>query len=307
MLSIVLLILKIIGIILLSIIGILLFLILFTLFVPITYRVHGEIHNKVESISVSGNICWLIALTKAMFTFQYPDLEWKAYFLWFSVGSDDDDDDDEAVDESVGFDSSKSFSVEKEKHINTYDEKINRKEKQAEEKQAEEKQAEEKQKEEKQAEKKQGKKNKHKKQKKVKSNFRQTIRDFCDKIKYVIKKKDEMLVLWHRESTQHTVKKLKKELLYLWKHAKPRVLKINGELGFEDPSVTGQALAVIGVLYAFYGNAICINPNFEDTIYEGTFQIKGRTMLFPFAKSFLVLILDKRVMRTYRSIKRFQF
>lgn len=91
MLSIVLLILKIIGLFLLTVLGLLIFLVLFVLFIPMSYQVKGEYHNKVETIEVTGHISWLLAMTKAAFQYKYPDLKWRAYFLWFRISSEDDE------------------------------------------------------------------------------------------------------------------------------------------------------------------------------------------------------------------------
>ncbi len=122
-----------------------------------------------------------------------------------------------------------------------------------------------------------------------------------------IQKKEEVLELLQDRGNQYTFRKVKKELFYLLRSVKPRKMNLDGELGFEDPATTGKVLAGIGVLYSIYGNAISITPNFEDVIYDGKFMIKGRTMLYPFVKSAVVLFLDKQVMKTVNILKEFEF
>ncbi|MDO4277650.1 MAG: DUF2953 domain-containing protein [Lachnoclostridium edouardi] len=57
--------------------------------------------------------------------------------------------------------------------------------------------------------------------------------------------------------------------------------KVRGKLyiGFEDPYMTGQAMAVAGLLCPIYKNALQVYPDFENQILEGELFIKGRVRL----------------------------
>lgn len=323
-----LLVLKIIVIILLSILGILVLLLLFLLFVPISYKVEGEFHNKIESVEIVGSVVWLLGITKATFQYLYPDITWYARFLWFKITSEDED---------ISLDKLKSKKKpKKSKQKKTKQDKKKHKTVQVEEAQTDELWIEEEQgrlealriEESKEVAKKDaadqgdiekitsGRKKTRKKhfhhdkskaKEKKKFNFTKTIRELCDKIKLALEKKEEVMSFFYDKGNQYALNKVKKECLYLWKCSKPHILNIDGELGFQDPATTGQALGYLGMLYGFYGNAIHIIPNFEGQIYDGRFLIKGRTMLFPLVKSIVVLVIDKQVMRTYNRIKEFQF
>ena len=50
--------------------------------------------------------------------------------------------------------------------------------------------------------------------------------------------------------------------------------------GLEDPYDTGRILAVLSMLYPFYGEHIDIYPDFEYRILEGHLLIKGRIREF---------------------------
>ncbi len=311
MLGIVLLILKIIGIFLLTVLGLLILLVLFVLFIPLSYQVKGSYHNKVESIEVSGHISWLLAMTKAIFQYNYPDLKWRAYFLWFRISSEDED---TPIKEKLKKKSKpkKKKSVGKKTKKEAPQDTSIKKEVVKKEIQVEEDKLQEDKDVKEFIEKEKAKKSKSTQQKKEekeppKKNLSQTIRDLCDKIKEIIKKKDEILSILYDPVNQYTFKVLKRECLYLWKWSKPHVLKVKGDVGFEDPATTGQVLAVLGVLYGIYGNAISITPHFDEVVYDGEFLIKGRTMLYPFMKTLIILVLDKRVKKTYKTIKNFQF
>lgn len=59
-------------------------------------------------------------------------------------------------------------------------------------------------------------------------------------------------------------------------HMRPRKVKINGELGFEDPSVTGQIFGILGFLSTYYDGCLNIKANFEEQVIDIEFDIKGR-------------------------------
>ena len=58
-------------------------------------------------------------------------------------------------------------------------------------------------------------------------------------------------------------------------HLKPRNIKGELIIGFEDPSVTGQFLAVSSLFYPFLGEQVKLHPDFENEVLEGAIQIRG--------------------------------
>lgn len=96
----------------------------------------------------------------------------------------------------------------------------------------------------------------------------------------------------------------KKQLFGIWKNIRPKKLKAEMQIGFEDPAVTGQLLAYAGMLYPILGKDIKIRPDFEKTIMEGTLYIKGRITLFVLLKAFLILYFDKNIRRLVRIWKK---
>lgn len=319
MLGIVLLILKILGIIILVLLGVIIFLMLFLLFVPVSYHVQGEFHNKIESLEISGGISWLLKMTKASFLYQHPDLTWKANFLWFKISSEDEEasSEESALQKKLKSLKKKKVRKKKKAESDSKTEQTQSKQQKAEEQSAEseevKKEATQSREErvkpkERYTSEESSRKSKRKKttEKKEKRKISQTIREICDKIKLFIQKKEEVMELLQDSGNQYTIRKVKKEIFYLLRNVKPRKMSIEGELGFEDPATTGKVLAGIGVLYSIYGNAITITPNFDEVVYDGKFMIKGRTMLFPVIKSGVVLFLDKQVMKTVNILKEFQ-
>lgn len=77
------------------------------------------------------------------------------------------------------------------------------------------------------------------------------------------------------DATKQTFTFIKTELKYLFKHLKPRNIKGELIIGFEDPSVTGQFLAVSSLFYPFLGEQVKLHPDFENEVLEGAIQIRG--------------------------------
>ena len=98
---------------------------------------------------------------------------------------------------------------------------------------------------------------------------RLTFRQFCDKIKK-----------WYRflqmDDTKQALIFLKGKGFLVLRHMLPVKIQGNLHFGFEDPSITGQVLAVAGMVYPLYGKTFRIIPDFEQQILEGEVNLKGR-------------------------------
>ena len=100
--------------------------------------------------------------------------------------------------------------------------------------------------------------------------------------------------------------RLKKEIFFFIRKIKPDKIKGYIRFGLEDPYNTGQVLAVLSVLYPFYGENIQIYPEFEQEIIEGDVFFKGRIHLIH-----LLLVLgrayfDKNVKTAYKNLQLFR-
>ncbi len=135
------------------------------------------------------------------------------------------------------------------------------------------------------------------------SNILYTIRQFCDKLKEAKKKGDAFLELW---ASDHMVKSRSlfgKQLFYLLKHTKPRKLEGCLEFGFQDPSATGYAMALYGILYPVWSPKLIVEPDFEKEVLHCSVKVKGRIRACHFVKAGLRLFLSKDVRRVIKSVK----
>ncbi len=151
------------------------------------------------------------------------------------------------------------------------------------------------------------KSDKGKKKKTIKeriSNILQTIRNFCDKLKGIKEKAEEIKVLWHSDHMASSRSLLWREFLYLLRHTKPRKLEGYLRFGFDDPSTTGYAMAVYGILCSVWRPKLSVEPDFERQVLESHIKMKGKIRACHFVKTALKLFFSKDLRRVIKDIQK---
>lgn len=108
-------------------------------------------------------------------------------------------------------------------------------------------------------------------------------------------------VFWWKAFLGHPRVKAARDLV--WKHAKFLLkhifpTRIEGQLtfSFEDPALTGTALALLGMTIPFHKNCVQINPRFDGENYlQGNIKAKGRIYGFVFVRAALSIYFDKNI------------
>ncbi|MBO5291691.1 MAG: DUF2953 domain-containing protein [Lachnospiraceae bacterium] len=111
-------------------------------------------------------------------------------------------------------------------------------------------------------------------------NIQYTIRGFCDRIKDMAKQVSYYKAVWESGETRRAFALCKAQLYTVWKDIRPGRLSVHLKAGFDDPSVTGQVLAVHGMLYPWIGQYVMIEPDFEHEILEGRADCRGKITVF---------------------------
>lgn len=291
-------ILKILGIILLLILGILLLAIALVLFHPVSYQVGGEIE---EQTYVHGKISWLFRILS--WRFSWDGKEFTSDFYLFGrkhkkKKTDEDFPKDDVFPENdfrndeeyllEEADSSKENNLKDTGSTDTRSEEKRQKQKD---------------------------KPKHKdkpiwvciKEKLV--GMLESIRKFFRKFRNTLKnfndKKQEVMSLLSDEENKKTVKGIFGELRYLLKHV--RVRKITTDLSFSagDPALTGQVLGGLCLVPFLYQKGVGIYPDFETEKWyvKGNFKVEGHARGIHVVCSAIRLWKDKNLRRL---IKRFR-
>lgn len=274
-------ILKILGIILLCILGLLVLLIMLLLFAPVSYRIRGETRQGQTTLKVHGAWC-LMALR---FSFLMEQGKQLAVLRIFGIKA-----------WKYPSDEKSKQKVEKKKVKKKPKKKSGEKSHKEPEKDLEQNPPAVVQEEQtgKQHEQKRQKKTYKKKFVSVFGKISKTIRSIVEKIKAIPQKaknigsKIKKVNQWIQdEQNRSAVRFALGKVIGLLKKYGPKHMKADVTYGMEDPAATGQVLAVLSVLPFLYYDKVSIMPDFEaERFYiEGSWDIKGRIQVIHLLKA----------------------
>lgn len=99
--------------------------------------------------------------------------------------------------------------------------------------------------------------------------IRLTFRGICDKIK-------QWYTFFQMDDTREAIRFLKEKGKGLLLHILPRKVRGKVVFGFDDPSLTGQVLALAGAIYPLYKERLQLTPVFDRQVLEGEVKLSGR-------------------------------
>lgn len=135
-------------------------------------------------------------------------------------------------------------------------------------------------------------------------NIKYTFQKICDTI---VKIKDNIkyyLELLQRESTKAAIATCRTQLKRIFKNLAPQKYQVRLHLGFEDPSTMGEIMAVWGMLYPLHEGRIDIVPEFEQSVIEGDYYLKGRISIYVYIRTLLIVLFDKNIKWLYHQLRR---
>lgn len=303
MLSVILLILKIIGIILLSVLALILFTVLLVFFVPIRYR--GTLHYHGD-LTAAGRISWLLHIISMRVSYEEGEL--KKVIRIFGIRYRKRK--IKPKKEKVSAPQALKETVEKQTtEEELFPEEWEYAEGQSKACESAEEQPEACETTEEQTEKEQKESFLSKLKRFVKmlynffSNIRYTIRKICDNIISMGQKVEHYSQLLQDEHNQAVLRLLFGQTGALLRHVKPRKMQINLEIGTEDPAATGSILAVLGILYPVFEGGLHVTPHFDEAVFETDVDMKGRITVFVFLRAAWKIYFDKDVKHLLKILK----
>lgn len=107
-----------------------------------------------------------------------------------------------------------------------------------------------------------------------------TFYKIYDKIKEICSGYEKFKQFVSSEELKGSLKFLNEQKKYLVRQLKPDRADVYVHFGTEDPALTGEILAVLSVIYPFYGYQLEVVPDFEQVCLEGNIYIKGRVQCY---------------------------
>ena len=127
-------------------------------------------------------------------------------------------------------------------------------------------------------------------------DIRSTLRGLYERLSYYKS-------IWDREETQRAFRLASAQLSKTMRHVLPRRTDVYAVIGTGDPASTGQILAVQGMLYPWLGDKVHIVPDFEEEHFEGEFHLRGHIRAGVLGFYALRLMLDRDVRHFIRILR----
>lgn len=296
-------ILKVIGIILLVLLAVILALLLLVLFFPVTYGVRGELE---EEIRIRGKVSWLFSLIALRFEVINKEAHVQMSILGIfkkNIFPAEEhpkpkkkrrkkDEQEEPSEETTASIQAAEIPVEQDLQQETSE------------------QQKEQQKESEQQEQRQNRSRKKKDGKSLKKYLPwNIIRTWIRKIKaffFSLKKNfSNIKKNLSDETNKKAAGKLFKELKSILRHVGPRRGRADLSYSTGDPATTGQLTGILSMMPLMYKKGIRVRPDFtaEHFYVRGTFRINGHIQLFRFLGTAIRLYRDKDVKALIRKFK----
>lgn len=299
--SVVLTVLKILGMVLLGILALVLFLLSVLLLVPVRYAVSGSVG---DSVKVSGKAGWLLSAIRYEFSLEDGEVTGGVRIFGFRVRRKA-----KVTEAELEEDAAEAELAVTE--LGTEDDAPPAKESGSTGQEQDDLQCNSEQKKTGDDRKKDsGKASNRNVLRKIKSLW-QTIKELPGKISRQFRKirrslqnaksfAERIHELFTDELNQYAVKKIWAQCLYLLGHFRFRKMYTDLTFSLSDPAWTGQALGIFSMIPLFYQYEVHLYPDFEsDKLYvQGDFEIKGRIRLVHLVVVTLRLLFDQKV-RTF--------
>ncbi|HOO27300.1 MAG TPA: DUF2953 domain-containing protein, partial [Lachnospiraceae bacterium] len=85
---------------------------------------------------------------------------------------------------------------------------------------------------------------------------------------------------------------------------KPQKFRLALHIGMDDPAQTGQALAILGVVYPFFEKGLTVVPEFEKSVFEFDLSVKGRITVFVFLRAAWKIYFNRDFKRMLHILKK---
>lgn len=126
------------------------------------------------------------------------------------------------------------------------------------------------------------------------------IENIDEKLDKIKKKANRIKKFWNLECTVKTRKYLKKYIISIFKHIRPRKIKGYIHYGFEEPYKTGKITGYLSLMPFVYQKGFSLEPDFYNKVLEGHIYMRGHVQI----GYLLRIVLNINLWRTLKVIKK---
>lgn len=135
-------------------------------------------------------------------------------------------------------------------------------------------------------------------------NIRFKFKAICVRIKKFKGKIRYYLDILEEDNTKEALQLSKNQLLRILKHIKPQKLKIYVEYGDDSVEQTARVMALWGMMYPIFLDHIIVIPFFEESKLYVKAYLKGRITLFVFVCVMIRIYFNKNIRVLLEQLKR---
>ena len=110
-------------------------------------------------------------------------------------------------------------------------------------------------------------------------NLKRSIKEYQKKARYYYKLIKYYYKVLHYKSMEPAFRMVKKTIIGILKHVRPRKVRITLHYGADNPADTANAVAIYGMIYPYFRKQIHLDADFNQAIIEGNGYIKGHFQL----------------------------
>ena len=129
------------------------------------------------------------------------------------------------------------------------------------------------------------------------------IDEICDKIKRVRSEIRYYRNLYNSNEAKNALYIIKKRLKRILKKILPRRAHADLTFGFDSPDLTGKVYGIYTMFAGRFDKSSIVRPDFDRKVFEGSLYCKGHFNLWCILWNGLMIILNRNVLKIYRSYK----
>lgn len=133
--------------------------------------------------------------------------------------------------------------------------------------------------------------------------IRYTISNICDKIREIRTKEHYYRRILTAEDTKGLLRHVWMRLGRLLRAIRPRHVRAEVHFGTGSPDTTGYALALYGMVCPRIGWAVSLTPDFEEKVFEGKGKLSGHIVIAVVLWHVAKVALDRRLHWLIRRLK----
>ncbi|MBP3700473.1 MAG: DUF2953 domain-containing protein [Lachnospiraceae bacterium] len=134
-------------------------------------------------------------------------------------------------------------------------------------------------------------------------SIRETLASIPDKIRSIKQQADTWIAFAKSDEVKLLISTCWKQIKQILRHLLPTKLRIQGNYGFADPSLTGQITGILCMLPEQYQKNIHLQPHFQEECLDGECMLKGRIRLGSLVWPVIKILLKPCTWKVYKRFK----